>query len=77
LDRFALFCDHSLVLPISDAVLDQAGILWAEARSGGKPCGDADLLIAATALEHNLALASGNMRHFDWVPNLRLEDWRM
>ena len=76
LARFDVFCGHSLVLPATDAVFDRACILWAEARHGGHPCGDADLLIAATALEHNLALASGNLRHFTWVPKLRLEDWR-
>jgi tRNA(fMet)-specific endonuclease VapC len=74
--RFDEFCGRSLVLPITDSVLDRACILWAEARHGGHPCGDADLLIAATALEHNLVLASGNLRHFEWMPNLTLEDWR-
>lgn len=76
LARFDVFCGHSLVLPVTDAVFDRACLLWAEAKQGGQPCGDADLLIAATALEHNLALATGNLRHFSWVPNLRLVDWR-
>jgi tRNA(fMet)-specific endonuclease VapC len=76
LARFEVFCEHSLVLSISEAVFDRACALWAEARRGGHPCGDADLLIAATALEHNLALTSGNLRHYRWVPQLKLADWR-
>ena len=76
LARFNVFCDHSLVLPITDAILDRACVLWAEARHSGHPRGDADLLIAATALENNLSLASGNIRHFAWLSKLGLEDWR-
>ena len=76
LARFESFCRYSLVLPITDAVLDCAANLWVEARRGGHPSGDADLVIAATALEHNLVLVTGNVRHFAWVMGLRVEDWR-
>lgn len=34
---------------------------------------DFDLLIAATALEHNLTLFSNNRRHFERIPGLRIE----
>jgi tRNA(fMet)-specific endonuclease VapC len=76
LERFEEFCRHSLVLPVSDAIFDRACHLWVKARQGGHPCSDADLLIAATALVHKLTLSTGNMRHFDWMPNLTLIDWR-
>ncbi|OWK43975.1 PilT protein, N-terminal [Fimbriiglobus ruber] len=74
--RFAVFCSHSVVLPVTDAVLDRAAYLWAEARHGGHSCGDADLSIAASALEHGLVLVTGNLRHFAWVTGLKIEDWR-
>ena len=76
LTEFESFCTNSLVLPVSTAIFDRAAILWAEARAGGHPCGDADLVIAATALEHDLVLVTGNTRHFEWVPGLRIENWR-
>lgn len=76
LARFEVFCAHSLVLPVTAAVLDRAAELWAEARRGGHPFGDADLVIAATALEHARVLVTGNGRHFAWVPGLSIEDWR-
>lgn len=76
LQRFDEFCRHSIVLPVSDAVLDRASELWAAARRGGHPCGDADLIIAATALVDKLSLGTGNARHFTWAPNLELSDWR-
>jgi predicted nucleic acid-binding protein len=34
--------------------------------------GDLDLLIAATALEHNLTLLTRNVRDFQHVPGLKL-----
>ena len=37
---------------------------------------DADLIIAATALEHGRTLATGNAAHFSWINGLNLEDWR-
>jgi predicted nucleic acid-binding protein len=57
-------------------VLLRAADLWAEARRGGHPQSDADLIIAATALEHGLALVTGNTTHFSWIPGLKLADWR-
>jgi tRNA(fMet)-specific endonuclease VapC len=74
--RFEAFCARSKVLPVTDAVLDRAIDLWVAGRHGGHPCQDADLLIAATALEHNLTLVTGNTAHFAWVPGLTLADWR-
>jgi tRNA(fMet)-specific endonuclease VapC len=76
LSRFATFCQNTLVLPITDAVLDRAADLWVHARQGGHPRSDADLIIAATALEHGRVLVTGNTAHFVWVPGVRLADWR-
>lgn len=37
----------------------------------------ADALIAATALEHNLELISGNIKHFEVIENLVLHKFRV
>jgi tRNA(fMet)-specific endonuclease VapC len=34
---------------------------------------DPDLQIAATAIQHDLDLVTGNVKHFERVPGLRLE----
>lgn len=34
-----------------------------------------DALIAATALEDNLTLVTSNVKHFRFIPKLRLVDW--
>lgn len=76
LTQFGMFCRHSLVLPVTDGILDRAADLWVTANRAGHPRNDADLVIAATALEHGLVLVTGNTTHFAWVPGLSLEDWR-
>lgn len=76
LTRLATFCRHSLVLSLTDAIFDRAEDLWVLARKAGYPHGDADLIIAATALEHGRVLVTGNTAHFGWIPGLTLEDWR-
>jgi predicted nucleic acid-binding protein len=76
LQRFEVFCQRSIILPASDIVFEKAGELWVEARRAGHAHGDADLIIAATALESGRVLATGNTPHFAWISGLRLDDWR-
>jgi len=40
------------------------------------PHGDADLIIAATALETGRVLVTGNTAHYSWIPGLTLDDRR-
>ena len=42
-------------------------------RREGRPIGDMDLLIAATALRHELTLLTNNRRHFNRIPSLTVE----
>ena len=58
-------------------VLMRAADLWTEGRRGGHPSDDADLIIAATALEAGRTLVTGNTAHFSWIPGLVLKDWRL
>lgn len=76
LKKFETFCQNSIILPITDDVLNRTADLWAEARKGGHPHKDADLLIAATALEHSRVLVTGNTVHFSWISGLTIENWR-
>ena len=76
LARFDTFCLNTLILPIADAILDRAADLWVEARKIGQAGRDADLIIAATALEQSLVLVTGNTKDYSWIAGLRLNDWR-
>lgn len=48
------------------------GKLRATLRRSGMPLGDADIIIAATALQLGCTLVTGNRRHFERIPNLVL-----
>lgn len=72
---FELFCRQHDVLPISTPIVDLAADVWVALRQSGQIIGDNDILIAATALHHGLALATANVAHFGRIPNLILEDW--
>lgn len=50
--------------------------LWAEAQTQGHPRDDADLFIAATALDTSRELVTGNVAHFTWIRGLQVTDWR-
>lgn len=72
---FESFCASCEVLPLNDAVIVRAANLYGELYQSGKLLPDADLLIAATALEHDLALATNNLSDFARIPDLRIDNW--
>ena len=51
------------------------GRIKAELKQSGKPVNDSDLFIAATAISHDLVLVTNNLRHFERIPFLRIENW--
>jgi predicted nucleic acid-binding protein len=46
--------------------------LRGELRRQGQLIPDPDLLIAATALQHDLTIVTRNVRHFQRIPGLKL-----
>jgi predicted nucleic acid-binding protein len=61
------------VLPFDAAVAKVFGRVRALLEAAGTPLDDADLQIAATALHHGLELVTGNVRHFERIPELRID----
>lgn len=51
------------------------GQLKATLEKNGIPLADADLLIAATALETSTLLVTGNIKHYQRIESLSLENW--
>ena len=60
------------VLPIDEDVARHFARMRGDLRQRGMLIADTDLLIAATALHHDLILVTRNQRHFGRIPNLRL-----
>lgn len=66
------FLDGYQVLNLSEPVMERFGKLRAELRRQGRLIPDFDLLIAATAIEHDRTLLTRNMRHFGRILGLKL-----
>jgi tRNA(fMet)-specific endonuclease VapC len=63
------------IVPLNKTALDIAVELHAELRGRGQLIPDADLLMAAIALAHDLTLLTANTRHFQRIEFLRIENW--
>jgi predicted nucleic acid-binding protein len=60
------------VLPYDLAVARVYGRLQASLSRAGRSIADGDLQIAATALHHGLEIVTGNLRHFERIPGIRV-----
>lgn len=69
------------VVPFGQTAAELAGIISGDLERTGRPIGLADTMIAAIALTHGLALATGNTTHFQRVQQLgyplTLANWRV
>jgi tRNA(fMet)-specific endonuclease VapC len=63
------------VIDISHPINESFASLRVRLEQEGQRLEDFDLLIAATALHLGYTLVTGNVRHFERVPNLRIENW--
>ena len=72
---FEQICTKNEILPITNGIIIKATEIYAELYKGGKLIGDADILIAATAMVHNLELITNNENHFNRITGLRLDNW--
>ena len=63
------------LLDVDHAVAETFGRVRARLLDEGSPMPEMDLLIASTAIVHDLTLVTHNVAHFAHVPNLRIDDW--
>ncbi len=73
LGRAQRFLLNFVVLPVTTQIAEQFAWLRFTLRRQGLLIPDMDLLIAATALEHDLTLVTRNQRHFARIPGLRIQ----
>ena len=62
------------VIPITTAI-DLFAEEKARLRKAGKMIDDFDLFIGCTAIVNNLTLVTNNIKHFERLQNLKIEDW--
>ncbi len=73
LDRL---CSMVRVVHTNNEVAETYGSVKAALEREGRRLDDADLLIASIAVSLGATLITNNLRNFDGVPGLRLENWK-
>ena len=67
--------DNMAIIPFDAPAARLYGELRAHLQRQGLPIGDADTQIASIALSRNLIMVTGNVRHFQRIPELTVENW--
>ena len=75
LATFDRLCRTSVIIPLTDAIVVRAASIYADLHHRGTLVGDADILIAATALEQQLTVVTNNETHYNRIAGLQLENW--
>jgi len=63
------------IIPLGKEIVELFGMYKAKLEKAGTPLDDFDLIIASTALVHNLLLVTNNVKHFRKVQGLKITNW--
>ncbi len=72
---FDLFCRQNEIIKLNDEIIVRAADIYADLYKRGLLILDADILIAATALENNLPIVTNNESHFNRILSLQVLNW--
>ena len=75
ISKFNLIRQHSKELALTDSVINRAADIYADLYKRGLLILDADILIAATALESGLPIVTNNENHFSRISDLQIINW--
>lgn len=66
------FLEWANILSLNEDIMRRFAHIRGDLRRLGQRIGDMDVLIAATAIEHELTLVTRNLAHFTRIPHLRI-----
>jgi tRNA(fMet)-specific endonuclease VapC len=75
IEKLHRFVDIVRVVPFDLECAKIFGTIKSKLRKLGKPTGEMDALIAATAMSHKALLVTGNRNHFENIESLKVESW--
>ncbi|MFZ5994969.1 MAG: type II toxin-antitoxin system VapC family toxin [Thermodesulfobacteriota bacterium] len=75
LEKLYRFLDVVQVVPFDLECAKTFGTIKSKLRTLGKPTGEVDALIAATAMVHKATLVTANKKHFENIGGLKIENW--
>lgn len=73
----AVLLPRATILPFDFSASKKYGEIRSFLEKKGTPLAHADLQIASIALSMNMTLITGNLKHFQRVPKLSVENWLM
>lgn len=72
LEIFESFVAENFIVPLTERSAKISAKLYSSLRQEGQPLDDIDLLIAGTAIENEMTLATNNEKHFERVAGLNI-----
>lgn len=75
MDAFMEFISTCILIFPDKTIFDRAANIYVDLADEGNLIEDADILIAATALENDLILVTDNEKHFSRIKGLIIENW--
>ena len=72
---FEKFVKLNNVLPMTEEIAKKSAEIFAALRKKGQIIGHNDVLIAGTAVVHNLTLITNNTKHFSRISGLHIDNW--
>ncbi len=75
IEQFKNFISNNHILDTDEASAELASEFYAELRKKGKHSGNYDIIIAGIAASNNLTLISNNIKDYENISGLRLENW--
>ena len=75
LEKLSRFIDVLRIIPFDLSCALKFGDIKSKLRAIGKPTGEVDALIGATAITHDAVLVTNNLKHFENIEELKMENW--
>ncbi len=75
IQRFRNFLAQNQILELTPEASEIASDIFAELHKQGKHSGNYDILIASTAIAHDLTLCTNNTKDYENILNLSLVNW--
>jgi tRNA(fMet)-specific endonuclease VapC len=77
LQEFELFVSNNNILHITEISAKISGNIYANLRQEGITIGTSDILIAGIAIDNDLTLITNNLKHYEPIKRLSIENWRI